>query len=241
MPRQPPFGFGPTPVVNEAREAMMPGIAYVVGCREIKRVVVRSPDGAADDPVRMIDVAPAARFQPWLEGGLGEIEGASTAEGGVRLSVAESPEFAQAGVNGHVGLLVADGEEVFTQKQRARVILKHVVVGHRGVMNIGDVGDASGWAAGEVVVEGSGPRGVQLLDHAGGGEELEVEVRLVGKRPDDDAGMAVVVIHHCGRGRKRGKEIGWVVERAADPTKWRFYLYINAQPVGGVEQLGGWQ
>src|ERR1019366_2678785 len=92
---------------------------------------------------------------------------------------------------------------------------------------------------GEVVVEGSGPRGVQLFDHAGGGEELEVEVRFVGERPDDNAGVAVVVIHHRGRGRKRGKEIGWVVERAADPTKWRLHLYIHAQPIGGVEQFGG--
>ena len=53
VPGQPPLGFGPAPIVNQTPEAVVPGIAGVVGGREVERVVVRSPDGAADDAVRM--------------------------------------------------------------------------------------------------------------------------------------------------------------------------------------------
>ena len=51
VPRQPPLGFRPPPVVDEPPETMVPGVAGVVGRREIERVIVRGPDGAADDTI----------------------------------------------------------------------------------------------------------------------------------------------------------------------------------------------
>ena len=57
---QPPLGLGSAPGVNQAPKTVMPGVAGVFGFGEIEGVVVGGPDGAANDPVGMVNVTPPA-------------------------------------------------------------------------------------------------------------------------------------------------------------------------------------
>src|SRR5271157_2153999 len=114
---QPVLGFGPPPGIDDAPEAVVPGIASMPTVREIERVVERSPDRSAGHAARLDDMRPCPGRDARFHVRPSEGQRALTAPRGSRVAMPSPEVLAQSRVDTHIRLLVAHREEILAKNK----------------------------------------------------------------------------------------------------------------------------
>src|SRR5205814_2382772 len=83
--------------------------------------------------------APTARLDPRLLRRPVKICGARAAEIGIRFRASLPPQFPEPGIDLHIGLLVANGKEEFTEIHGTRIVSAHLLKGPTWVVDVCNV------------------------------------------------------------------------------------------------------